>query len=176
MRAFIAIELPEAIRNEMFALGLKMPGRISRVAADNIHITLQFLGEISERDATLAIKAIKGISSEQFNAEAKGISYFRAKKIHTVYAKITDSGRVVDTYSEIQSRFSNLGIKVDQDRQYVPHATIARVKQEDPELSEFIDQNSSHYFGRFKVTSICMIKSVLTGKEPAYTKIFEQNI
>lgn len=176
MRAFIAIELPDEIRGAIYSLGLKVPGKISRVAEQNIHITLQFLGDISEGDAESVMGAVKGIRVEKFTAKADGISYFGGRDIHTVYAKITDNGEITGIYSKLHAALSKCGIKVEQDRQYIPHATIARVKQENAELRKFIGQNSSHYFGSFEVTSICIMESILTEKGPEYTKILEQSI
>ena len=51
MRAFIAIELPEEMRNALAQAQSHLKytgGDVKWVAEDNIHLTLKFLGEISE--------------------------------------------------------------------------------------------------------------------------------
>ena len=55
MRAFIAIELPEHVRAKIFhefeTLSKKGVVGGNFVSKDNLHLTLRFLGEISEQKA-----------------------------------------------------------------------------------------------------------------------------
>lgn len=173
MRAFIAIEMPKKIRESIYQFGSGIPGKISRVAESNIHVTLQFLGNIADESAAKAIDEIKKVDAESFSAEADGISYFGGREIRTVFAKIIDHGKITSIYSSIGKGLADSGINQDTEKKYIPHATIARIKEENVELRAFIGQNSSHHFGKFSVNSICFMKSILTEKGPLYSTVYE---
>ena len=94
MRTFVAIEIPKAIRSEIYSLGTKIPGKLSRVSEDNIHITLQFLGELGDKEVSLAVDALQKLSAEPFTATIKGVSYFGDQEVRTIYANIIDEGMI----------------------------------------------------------------------------------
>ncbi len=173
MRAFIAIELPKDVRKRIYEFGLDLPGKVSRVAEENIHITLQFLGDISDETASDIIDEIKTVNEGRFTAEANGTSYFGGHEIRAVFAKIIDSGKISRIYLDLEARLAARGIKAGREEAYVPHATIARIKRGNAEIKAFISQNAAHNFGRFDVTSICLRKSVLTEKGSVYSTMYE---
>ena len=75
MRTFIAIELPDEIKDALAQLqeGLKKSGAdVKWVEPKNIHLTLKFLGEIDEKKAENTIKIINEI--------AKDLSSFQADR------------------------------------------------------------------------------------------------
>lgn len=173
MRAFLAIEIPKEIREKMFALGSKLPGKLSRVSAENIHITLQFLGEVEEEKMGIITEALKKISATPFKVSIKGLSYFGEPKIHTVFCKVIDQNRASSLYHDIEKRMDDAGLGFKSERDYVPHATIARVKEGSDELKAFINQNSDTEFGELEVNSICLKKSVLSDRGPSYSTLYE---
>ena len=49
MRCFIAIELPNEVKKEIFKIQKKLPqAKLKLVSHENMHLTLKFLGEIKE--------------------------------------------------------------------------------------------------------------------------------
>jgi len=80
MRAFIAIDLPETVRAELRQQqsafrGICPDGRWTR--PEGIHLTLKFLGQISDDQATQATDALKGLSPfEAFSVEVKSFGFF----------------------------------------------------------------------------------------------------
>ena len=176
MRTFFAIEIPEEIRKKIHFVGAEMPGRNSRVSEDNIHITLQFLGYINEEKTAMAREALDKIREGPFMATIKGISYFGGHDVHTVFAKVLDEGRIKEIFLDIGKSLENAGVDFESEREYTPHATIARVKQGGVDIKEFINQNSERLFGEFEIKSVCLKESVLTEKGPVYTTLYERKL
>ncbi len=176
MRTFFAIEIPEEIRKNIHSAGEEMPGWLSRVSIDNIHITLQFLGDVSEEKAAKAKEALERIREVPFKATIKGISHFGGRDVHTIFANVQDGGRIKGIFLDIGKSLSDVEIDFETEREYIPHVTIARVKQGGAEIKEFITQNSERMFGEFEIKSVCLKKSVLTGKGPVYTTLYERKL
>ena len=175
MRAFVAIELPKEIRERLYAFSAGIPGRITRVPEENLHITILFLGEIGDGPAARAIEEVDKIDAATFTAEASGVSYFGGSNMQSIFARIEDRGRISSIHRLLREGLS--GITRSEDRkQYVPHATIARAKKDSHEARTFINLNSARAFGRFEVTSLCVKESVLTGNGPRYSTIHEHKL
>lgn len=175
MRAFIAIELPKEIRERLYAFSAGIPGRITRVSEENLHITVLFLGEIGDGQAVRAIEEVNKIDASPFMAEANGVSYFGDSHMQSIFARIDDHGRISSMYRLLREGLSGMTGSGDR-KQYVPHATIARAKKDNREVMAFINLNSTNAFGRFEVTSLCVKKSVLTDKGPEYSTIHEHKL
>jgi 2'-5' RNA ligase len=176
MRTFVAIEIPQEIRVKIHALGGKIPGRLSRMAIDNIHITLLFLGDINSEQLAKVQRAIATINVKPFSIAIKGISYFGGREMHTIFANVTDDGQTKAVYLELSELLLSFGIKVEHSREYIPHVTIARVKEGNADTREFIGRNSGQEFGEFNVSAICIKQSVLSEKGPVYTTLFERKL
>ncbi len=176
MRTFVSIEIPALIRKKIYSLGEKIPGRLSRVSEDNIHITLQFLGELDEGGLAKAEAVLNKLYGQPFRVTIKGISFFGGRDIHTIYANVIDHGRIKQVYSDVGKLLSDADLDFESEREYVPHATIARVKEGSPEIREFIGQNSDQLFGEFEISSICLKKSTLSSKGPVYETLYERKL
>jgi 2'-5' RNA ligase len=81
MRAFIAVELPEEIRQEAAALQSDLRGAgadVKWVEPANLHLTLKFLGEIEEAQVTPLTEALRSITHHHspFTVSLEGIGAF----------------------------------------------------------------------------------------------------
>ena len=121
-----------------------------RVSIDNIHITLQFLGDVSEEKAAKAKEALERIREVPFKATIKGISHFGGRDMHTIFANVQDGGRIKGIFLDIGKSLSDVEIDFETEREYIPHVTIARVKQGGAEIKEFITQNSERHVRRVR--------------------------
>ena len=175
MRAFIAIEIPADIRKKINKFCGDIPGELSMVPESNLHITLQFLGDLSDRQAATVAGILKSVNVSQFQAEARGLGYFGGVRINVVYVKVDDRGATASLYSKIGAELNAKGIKFESDREYTPHITIARAKDGGSlGLKNFINRRSTNYLGAFKVNSISLKKSTLKGTTPTYSNIYSR--
>ncbi|MDO9096506.1 MAG: RNA 2',3'-cyclic phosphodiesterase, partial [Candidatus Methanoperedens sp.] len=77
IRTFIAVELPERFVSEILRIEsmLDTPG-IKLVEPKQVHITMKFLGDISEDKVEAIASALSHVSCKPFEARIKGVGVF----------------------------------------------------------------------------------------------------
>ena len=75
MRAFIAIDIPEDIRRELIVVQTLLRPRTTTarwIPAESAHLTLKFLGEISDERANDVHQAMSGLTWKPFQISRRG--------------------------------------------------------------------------------------------------------
>lgn len=165
-RIFVAINLPENIKARLGEYRIDLPAKWTK--KDNLHITLNFLGYVSDEELVSVCKAVKEIASkyEPFDVSLTKISYGPKKS----------SPRMVWAMGEKTKEFASLKKQLDEvlanpeNREFNPHITLARIRkwewqriepEERPEINQDIDLS-------FSVNSIEVMESVLKRGGPEY--------
>ena len=144
-------------------LGSFCEGR--KTKAENIHLTLVFVGEvdISQVDALCqAADEIEGHGVQAFDFVIERICVWKRKNI--VYAEINEIPQpLIDLVEALQSRLSSAGFSLEE-RPYKPHITLMRnaACKTLPELAEPII---------WRVREWVLIKSDQTSDGSVYTPI-----
>lgn len=183
MRCFIAIDMPEDIKasilNVIEKAGQKVKG-IRWVSAQNIHLTLKFLGDVKEE---LIHDIEKGLSSVcinhvPFTINIRGVGAFpNFKYPNVLWIGIDESEELKRLYEDIEEFMFELGFEKD-DRRFSPHLTIGRVKDRKgieqilKELYTFKDT----FFGNIEVKEVLLMRSVLKPTGAEYSKIARFNL
>lgn len=179
MRLFVAIPIPTEIRESIssFYESLGPVKGIKAVPAENLHITLDFLGEVGEEalpGLTESLTAVAG-RTLSFTMELKGVGAFPSLAgPKTLWVAMAKEKALFDLANEVKAVVAS----GDQKR-FSPHLTVGRVKYEDPSQGRFYNEftkRKSLSFGRFRVSSFFLMKSDLTGKTPVYTVMKEFKI
>ena len=79
MRFFVAIELPEEVRDYLFTLKNKFHKDLAKVhwvAKKHIHLTLKFLGEVDEKLIKIFIEELNKIKFRPFELELDKLGAF----------------------------------------------------------------------------------------------------
>lgn len=175
MRVFTAIGLPEEIRKKLFDIGGRIPCRTIRVSEPNLHITLQFIGDIDDGTLAKVIDVVKFINWEPFSVCIRGISCFgTGDDIRVVYANALDENRISMVYSRLSGSLKSRGISFKPENTYIPHVTIGRtIPGQKREIPEFIKKHSEDDFGSFEVSEIHVKGSTLTRKGPIYETLYK---
>ncbi len=178
MRAFTAISLPESVKKKTLEIVQSMPSQgLTMVKEDAMHITLHFFEEIDEEKSHSVIEAINSIKIDPFEADVRGISYFGVRIPRVIFAKVNDpSGNITKIFNEIGVILDDNGVRYDKKDQFVPHITIARSRNPNPNLKRFIDENSDLEFGSIKISEIMFIRSKLNPNGPSYTVLYNHRI
>ena len=181
MRAFIAIELSPEIKDSLDQVQshLKYSGaNVKWVSPGDIHLTLKFIGDITEEiceKIRLALNKI-GSSFKPFEIGIKGVGAFPNVNYPRVIWVGLDMGTVeTKALSEkICEELLKLGFQKEP-RPFAPHLTIGRVRSPENKdiLKEKLISAQLPITKTHSVSSIVLFQSTLSTKGPVYTKLHE---
>lgn len=178
VRAFIGIDIDEAVRQKLAAAQdqLQATGaQLKLVEAPNIHVTMKFLGEVSEDKIGAVAEALKRAAARtgQFDIGVKGIGVFpNLRYIRVVWAGVAEGGNeVIGLQQKIDRELQPFGFRSERD--FVPHLTIARVKsaKQKERLASFIKKMADTEFGLTRAQAVELKQSKLTPKGPIYSTL-----
>jgi len=173
LRTFIAVELSERFLPDIERIEslLDTPG-IKLVEPKQVHITLKFLGDISEDKVEPIASALSEINCKPFESRVKGVGVFpKPSYIRVIW--LGAEGNFEALHGEVERVLAFF--KFGKDDKFSPHATLARVKQlrDKAALLEKIQKLESVDLGTMNVESISLKKSTLTPKGPIYETLRE---
>jgi len=181
MRTFIAIDLDEAIKKELTALveELRPLGKNVRwVNPAGMHLTLKFLGEISDQDSRDVCAAVEEIASrhQAFQLALKGTGVFPPGRQdpRVLWVGAENNPGLTELQADVEQGLEKLGWEREK-REYHPHLTLGRVKfpsRLDALLSEF-EKSRSRSFGEMRVLRLTFFQSTLKPSGAEYSVLAE---
>lgn len=169
VRVFFAIWPDEVARTQLAGLAEQLRGESlcggRKTKAENIHLTLVFVGEVDAsklEEIRLAVDGIKDSGARAFDFVVEKICYWKRNRI--AYAAADGIPReLMDLVSALENALSTAGFVLEQ-RAYKPHITLMRDAscQALPELAEPIV---------WRVREWILVKSEQTSGGPVYTPI-----
>lgn len=184
MRTFIAVELDEAIRNELARVQarLKYSGAdVKWVEPGNIHLTLKFLGEVSEEKAKDVAAALTSVAQgfRPFEITIKDLGIFPKPDFPRVVWAGVENGceKASDLARQVEDSMEKLGFQREL-RPFSPHLTIGRVRspKNKEALKEKIVADKIEKRLAQNIDSLILFRSELTSKGPIYTKLFQAKL
>jgi len=180
LRCFIAIEIPETIKKSIADIieSLKKSGSdVKWVSDENIHITLQFLGETEEAlipDIKGALNKILATYSPFYIKIADVGCFPSGRRPRVIWVGMEESKSVINLYNYIASEMVKLGYQKEE-RGFTPHVTIGRVKSNRNlgELLRRLDEFTVTDFPDFEVQNITLMKSELKPSGAKYYSLAE---
>lgn len=174
---FVAIEIPGEIRNAL-ALFLKELSGLAPLAkwarAENLHVTLKFLGETEPSKIAAINETLGSIRSGQpIIMEFRGLGFFpNARGPRVFWVGMEASANLKALADEIEQRLHPLGFPVE-DRPFTPHLTLARFHSPGlpPKLGQPVTENSSRSFGSLTAREFHLIESKLKSTGAEYTTL-----
>ncbi len=175
-RIFIAINLPEEAKKQLVNFQARWPELPVRwVKKENLHITLVFLGYLSDEEISKILKITKeathGIQS--FSINLNKICYAPPKKMppRMIWAAGERSEESGKLQNNLESSLASTKENINEKRGYTPHINLGRIKQWEfkriePEERPIIDED---IFLNFEVNSIEVMESQLKRGGAEYT-------
>lgn len=177
MRLFVAIEIPGEIRNALalFLQELRGFAPLAKwVRAENLHVTLKFLGETLPAKVTAINNALRSIRSERpVILEFRGLGFFPNEKQPRVFWVGMEASQNLKVLAEhIDQRLHQLGFPLE-DRPFSPHLTLARFNPPGlpPKLGTVVPEHSSRSFGSLTAREFRLIESKLKPTGAEYTTL-----
>lgn len=183
VRAFIAIELPHAAREGLARLedALRRPEHrcVRWVSPEGIHLTLKFLGNIPAARVREIGAAVEEAARDvpPFRLEVAGTGVFPGpKQVRVFWVGIGgEMDRLCALQGSIDSALATLGF-AREDRPFVPHLTLARVRQGAPpgerrSFGELVDSVVFEEKHGIEVRAVSLMRSRLTPAGAVYTRL-----
>jgi 2'-5' RNA ligase len=171
-RLFVAIDLPERIKDDITSTYMAIPGT-RWVEEAQLHITLRFIGEVDNTITENIMHSLKSASVSPFNLTLKGVGHFPPRKIPRIlWVGIANNPDLIRLQNKIERSITSTGIEPDT-RKFHPHITIARLNSAPPEkVALFLSANSLFTTEPFEVYRFHLYSSHLK-KEGAYHEILQ---
>ena len=173
MRVFVAVEISDSdVISSIVDLQSKIKIKAKPVLPQNLHFTLQFLGEISEDKVERIRHALKSIKFSPFKIKFKGLGTFpnmRSPKV--VWIGTDDEG--AEILSGLAEKVENLLMPIGftSDKPFKSHLTIFRIKNKIGNVSKELEKFESYDFGTQEISGIKLKQSILTPQGPLYSDI-----
>ena len=189
MRLFVAIELPDSIKQELVRLQEHIkkscgscPARW--VAPGNVHLTLNFLGDVSASkfdDLKRAVAQTSG-GADGFDLTLAELGAFpNLERPRVIWVGIRgDLNRLLALQKNLEQSISALGI-TPENRPFSPHLTLARVGDEvfaadKKRLGAAAAGTGCGTDCSIPIRSVSLIRSQLTTGGPVYTVLDSTNL
>lgn len=180
IRSFISIDIDEALRKEIDDTIIDLRKQdldVKWVPVKNLHVTLKFLGHISEESIERVKEKLYNIASifKPFRLRFSGTGVFPDKRRpRVIWIDISDSEALKNLQEMIEERLTEIGFK-REDRGFSPHLTIGRVRslRDRERLIGLIEALKDREFGIIDIDRIFLMKSDLRPGGAQYSVIEE---
>ncbi len=182
IRAFIAIDLPADIRQQLQVvikdLKNQIPSGVRWSSADHIHLTLQFLGESSSSNLELLKKSLPALVArhQPFELVVSGLGAFpNIRRPRVIWVGIQAPLALQNLQHSIEVETQHLGYPAE-DRGFSPHLTLGRINhsaapQDIVRVSESLSKASTGVIGKVAVQKVILFRSDLQPAGPIYTPL-----
>ena len=184
IRCFIAIEIPEAIQNQLARIQGTLRNQIQKaswVKPGNIHLTLKFLGDVDPNNLNSIGEAIEGVAirHRSFLLRIGGLGAFpnfARPRVMWIGVKVGGE-RVSSLAQDINVALSECGVSFDT-KKFNPHLTIARLKERvdlRPYANQYCQYDRMHE-AEMNVNTISLIQSQLHPTGAIYSTLQSYSI
>ncbi|MBN1862988.1 MAG: RNA 2',3'-cyclic phosphodiesterase [Dehalococcoidales bacterium] len=182
VRSFIAIELPDELKQQLTRLETELkkdgPPGVKWVSPESIHLTLKFLGNI----AADKIEAVTGVMTESargivpFRLSARGLGVFpNPKRAQVVWVGMEgDLDQLRQLQKQLEAELDRLGFPPEA-RAFTPHLTLARLRNyaspEERQRFGRLIADREFSAGDIEVESLSLMRSQLTRSGAVYSRL-----
>jgi 2'-5' RNA ligase len=179
MRCFAAIDIDETIQAALADLQKNLrtdahleKGEATWVKPNLMHLTIKFLGDISDEQAPQVCQIVEEIAAchKAFAVEVANIGAF-GKPAKVIWVGIGENSReLMALQNDMEEAFAKAGWP-KEDREFSGHLTLCRIKsfKAAKKLAQTAGQYAGVPLGSQKIDAICVYKSQLTPDGPVYT-------
>ena len=178
IRTFIAVDVSSAIRNA----ASRIINRLSVdtvdfnwVEKDNLHVTLNFLGDVEETEVPGVCRLVSDTVAEfgSFELSVKGLGCFpKPEKPRVMWMGIESGGEELTSLNERLSTALETMRFPRERNDYRPHLTLGRIRRGgrwNPSLTLAVEKGQDLVGGTMVVNEVVVYSSYLDRTGPTYT-------
>ncbi len=159
-RLFTGLEIPDEIAFDLSFMQGGIPGA-RWIDPENFHLTIRFIGDIDAGLARDVTRALDEVKFPSFRLALKGVGIFGGKQPHSLFVGVEDNGELKRLQALHDRLFQVLGLPAEG-RKFVPHVTLARLRNADPRaLQRYVELHSL-----FRSTPVDVSEFVLFNSRP----------
>jgi 2'-5' RNA ligase len=172
MRCFISVDCAEDVAtkiSELYETVKKLDLPVKLVETENLHFTLNFLGDVKQNEINEVISAMRKIENvSPFKIKISGVGHFGGNRVKIIWIGVTDGReemmRLMKSVND-NVKFGKMNLS--------PHMTIARVKSggNNYQLLGFLSEFQNVNIGEMNVNTVKLKASSLSTKGPSYTDL-----
>lgn len=186
IRAFLAIELPEDVRQQMDAIEKQLQKRagdtarkaVRWVPASNMHLTLKFLGEVSTGNVESLARLVQGEAAlhAPFEFTISGLGAFpNIRRPRVIWVGSSAPQELFSLQKAIEAETRKLGYPAEE-RPFSPHLTLGRISQnahpdEVAQVARALGEMQVGELGRVRVDRLHLFRSDLHPSGAVYTAL-----
>lgn len=160
-RLFVAVELPSAVRMTLAKRQKEIPCMLW-TSPGNLHLTLRFIGEVSQTVTTAVIAGLKIVRAKPFSLQIQGFGLFDRTPQAILWAGLSPSPELSGLKQQVDSALTQCAGLRNGTGFFTPHVTLGRMKTADLKLLQaFISKANEDNSPAFTVQSFTLFNSVL---------------
>jgi 2'-5' RNA ligase len=174
LRLFIAIPIPEPVRDEIIRIQLELQPLVPHAAArwtrpDQFHLTLRFLGDVPVAGLEKLKESVNAVcrSAQPLQLRAEDVGFFpNPQSPRVIWVGIFDKeGLLVDLQKRIETAVRPFTVEPGE-KNFSGHATLGRLKNLKPpdirKLAAHAQMVKDRTFGEWTADEIEIIRSELS--------------
>lgn len=179
-RLFIALQMDPEVRRYLQPVNTfisNYKSDLKSVESGNYHITLKFFGECGDDKVEEIFRIFREIPvpSAEIAFKIIGIGAFPSPdRASVIWAGLETNDMTINKLQENVEKYTMKAGFKPEDRKFVPHLTIARVRKEkkiNSELIKYIRENKNTLYGESTFSKLTLYTSKLTPNGPIYTDL-----
>ncbi len=188
LRAFVASELPPALRDAIQKAALGLRGAmgddcIRWVPVQNLHLTLKFLGDVSPANLDMIKQMLTAEAGQYpaFDIEIEGFgTYPNLRQPRVLWVGMKAPATLLSLQHSIEIAAARLGYEPEE-RGFSPHLTIGRVRQnispaDVQKIRAALEATRVGNLGSAHIDAVHLFKSDLQPAGSVYTKLFTASL
>jgi 2'-5' RNA ligase len=157
-RLFTGLEIPRDIADRLMLLRGDVP-TARWIDPANYHITLRFLGDVSNAVADEFAARLELLTSTPFDVELQGIGYFGSRFPHTLWVGVRTEPALAELVRAHERAAVAVGLPPET-RAFAPHVTLARLGRcRAGDLAPFLESFAAFRAGPFRVARVILYSS-----------------
>ncbi len=168
MRLFLAIELPQEVKDRIDELQSELRPRLSSarwVPPSNVHVTLRFLGETSAAVADRLGERLEREPMRQapFVLKFRGVGAFPSSaRPRVLWVGIHEAPEALFRLQSLVEEAARAEGFPRETRSFEPHLTIARFRHPDPALASLLSTMGEPSLGQMTASELVCVESRLS--------------